>query len=382
MKKVKFGIIGCGLMGREFASAAARWCHLLNTRARPEIVAISDINDSLFPWYTDNFPSITQATKSYHELLANPEVEAIYCAVPHVLHEQVYLDIIKAGKHLLGEKPFGMNKEQNKVITEMLKTKPELFVRCSSEMPFYPGMQQILKSLHSEDIGKFIELEAGFLHSSDLSPSKAINWKRQVDVNGEYGCLGDLGMHVLHVPLRLGFKPKSVYAQLSKLVEKRPDGKGNQVPCLTWDNGTLLCKATHEGCEFPMNFKMWRIAPGETDSWYFKILGTKKSYSFTTKSPRQLSFMHYEDGKSQTWQVEDIGYTPLFPAITGHIFEFGFTDAMLQMWAAFIDELAGGNANGFHCVTPEETIAHHAVLTAALESHKTSQVVSVNYSGV
>ena len=29
-REIKFGIIGCGLMGREFASAAARWCHLLD----------------------------------------------------------------------------------------------------------------------------------------------------------------------------------------------------------------------------------------------------------------------------------------------------------------------------------------------------------------
>ena len=382
MKTVKFGIIGCGLMGREFASATARWCHLLNTKARPEIVAISDINENLFPWYTSNFASIKQATTSYHELLSNPEVEAIYCAVPHVLHQQVYADIIKAGKHMLGEKPFGMDIKQNEVINKLLSGNPNLFVRCSSEMPFYPGMQQILKSLKTEDIGKIIEIEAGFLHSGDLSPSKVINWKRQIEVNGEYGCLGDLGMHVLHVPLRLGFKPKSVYAQLSKIVDVRPDGKGNEVPCLTWDNGTLLCKAEQNGRDFPLNLKMWRIAPGETDSWYFRILGSKKSFYFTTKSPRQLSYMYYEDGKNQTWQTEDIGYTPLFPAITGHIFEFGFTDAMLQMWAAYVDEFAGGDANGFHCVTPKETMEHHSILTAALESHKTNQVVNIKYSGV
>ena len=40
MKTVRFGIIGCGLMGREIASAAARWCHLTEMPARPEIVAI------------------------------------------------------------------------------------------------------------------------------------------------------------------------------------------------------------------------------------------------------------------------------------------------------------------------------------------------------
>ena len=41
------------------------------------------------------------------QLLENPEVEAVYCAVPHNLHAQVYSDVIRAGKHLLGEKPFG-----------------------------------------------------------------------------------------------------------------------------------------------------------------------------------------------------------------------------------------------------------------------------------
>lgn len=44
-------------------------------------------------------------------------------------------------------------------------------------------------------------MEAGFWHSSDLDPHKPINWKRQARFNGEYGCLGDLGMHILHIPL-------------------------------------------------------------------------------------------------------------------------------------------------------------------------------------
>ena len=64
MKRIRFGIIGCGLMGREFASAAARWCHLLDMDVRPEIVAVCDANPDLLPWYTENFPSIQQATRT------------------------------------------------------------------------------------------------------------------------------------------------------------------------------------------------------------------------------------------------------------------------------------------------------------------------------
>ena len=52
-----------------------------------------------------------------------------------------------------------------------------------------------------------------------------------VQFNGEYGCLGDLGMHPLHIPLRFGWLPVNVRALLSKIITERPDGKGGMAPC-------------------------------------------------------------------------------------------------------------------------------------------------------
>ena len=78
--------------------------------------------------------------------------------------------------------------------------------------------------------------------------------------------------------------------------------------------------------------------------------------------------------------MEDLGFQTLFTAITGGIFEFGFADAIQQMWAAFVDELVGGDARGFHCVTPREAADHHAILTAALEAGTTGTVRAVEYT--
>ena len=78
MKRViRFGIIGCGLMGREFASAAARWLHLTDTKARPEIVAVCDTHTGLMDWFSSNLPTVKQTTTDYHALLANPDVDAV-----------------------------------------------------------------------------------------------------------------------------------------------------------------------------------------------------------------------------------------------------------------------------------------------------------------
>src|SRR5437588_10890198 len=110
---INFGIIGCGMMGREFGSAVARWCHLLDQDVQPRVVGVCDANPSMLDWFKEHFDSIQLVTHDYTDLLASPAIEAVYCAVPHHLHERLYVDIIEAGKHLLGEKPFGIDMAAN-----------------------------------------------------------------------------------------------------------------------------------------------------------------------------------------------------------------------------------------------------------------------------
>jgi predicted dehydrogenase len=220
---INFGVIGCGLMGREFASAAARWCHLLNLDFEPRIVAVCDTNPAALAWFEANLPGLQLITSDYHQLLEDSRVEAVYCAVPHNQHAQLYIDIIQAGKHLLGEKPFGIDLTANTAILEAVRQNPQVLVRCSSEFPYFPGAYRITQWLREGRFGTLIDVEAGFWHSSDLNPLKPINWKRRNATNGEYGCMGDLGLHVVHIPLRAGWQPANVRALLSKIVKERLD---------------------------------------------------------------------------------------------------------------------------------------------------------------
>jgi predicted dehydrogenase len=376
---INFGIIGCGLMGREFASAVARWCHLLDQDVVPRIVGVCDANPTMLNWFTENFDSIQIATQDYTVLLNSPLIEAIYCAVPHNLHERFYIDIIEAGKHLLGEKPFGIDLAANTRILATVDKYPHVLVRCSSEMPFFPGAQKIIQFIREKRFGKILEVQAGFLHNSDLDPNKPINWKRQVAFNGEYGCMGDLGMHVLHIPLRAGWFPSNVRALLSQIITERPGPGGNLVPCETWDNATLACEVMSGEQHFPMLLETKRIAPGETNTWYLRVLGTAFSAEFSTKQPKTLRTMAYTPGGVQAWQTQDLGSGSAYSTITGSIFEFGFSDSIMQMWAAFCDELAhpGNMHQPFHCVTPEETAQSHRILTAALASQRQAQVIQL-----
>ena len=376
---INFGIIGCGLMGREFGSAVARWCHLLDQDVQPLIVGVCDANPAMLDWFKEHFDSIQLVTRDYTDLLASQSIEAVYCAVPHHLHEQLYVDIIAAGKHLLGEKPFGIDMAANARILRAIGAHPELLVRCSSELPFYPGAQHIVRFIREERFGTILEVQAGFLHSSDLDPHKANNWKRRIATNGEYGCMGDLGMHVLHMPLRAGWFPRNVRALLSNIVTQRPGANGAMEPCETWDNALLACEVQRDGQHFPMLLDIKRIAPGETNTWYIRISGTKFSAEFSTKYPKTLRTMPYTPGGAQAWQAQDLGSQSAYPTITGGIFEFGFSDSIVQMWAAFCDELAhpGEMRQPFYCVTPQETMQQHRILSAALRSQSQARVVAL-----
>ncbi len=376
---VGVGIIGGGLMGQEAASAAARWVHLADVGVRPSIVCVCDSNPDILRWYERLEPR-PALVADYRELLADERVEAVYCAVPHHLHEELYVACLRAGKHLLGEKPFGIDLAANDAISAEIALHPELLVRCSSELPFYPGGQRVWHWLAEGRYGRVLEVRSAFLHSSDLDPEKPINWKRRAAFNGEYGVLGDLGMHPLHLPLRAGWLPRDVRAVLSDVVSERPDGAGGTAPCDTWDNAVLLCEAEQEGNTFPLRVETKRIAPGEMNTWSIEVDGTDGSIAYTTKAPKTLRSMAYQPGSAQAWNVLDLGSESAYPTITGAIFEFGFSDAILQMWAAFLDELAHGRdgmQQPFHCATPEEAAATHRIFTAALEAYANRTVVAV-----
>ena len=92
MKTVRFGLIGCGLMAREFASAAARWCHLTEDVPKPEIVGICSVVPKEMEWFNKHFSDIKYSVSDYKELLDKDDIDAIYCAVPHNLHEEFYID--------------------------------------------------------------------------------------------------------------------------------------------------------------------------------------------------------------------------------------------------------------------------------------------------
>lgn len=370
---VRVGVIGAGLMGREVASALGRWFVLENFPVRAELVAVCDLQPALLDWFR-RVPGVKHFCTEHRALLALPDVDVVYVAVPHHLHEEIYLDVLRAGKDLFAEKPFGIDLAAARRVRDEA-ARLGRFVRVSSEFPFLPGAQRAMAVAQSGSLGRVLEARCAFLHSSDLDPSKAINWKRQNRFCGVGGVMNDLGLHVAHVPLRLGWMPRTIHAQLQKIYTERPDGKGGVAACDTWDNATLHCTAEIAGQMAPLTLEMKRLAPTETNTWIFEILGTERGVRFSTKEPKTL--WQFRRDREQWWEKTDLGFGVPFKTITGGIFEPGFPDILMQMWAAFLAERAGMLGDKFGCATPDEAVAHHEWWAAALESQRSQSVIAL-----
>jgi predicted dehydrogenase len=377
-RPVRVGIIGAGLMGRELAGVLGRWPTVLDSTVAPRLTVVCDVSEPAREWFR-RVATVEHLTDDYRTLLDGDQVDVLYVAVPHHLHESVYSDVAEAKVDFLGEKPFGIDPAASGAIVAVI-ARTGVFARCSSELPFYPGAQRAIAHVRSGALGDLLEVRATFHHSSDLDVNKPINWKRQTQYCGQIGVMGDLGMHVMHVPLRLGWRPTSVFAQLQDVVRTRPDGHGGYADCDTIDNATLICRAEEAGHEFPMQVETKRIGPGEMNTWVFRAVGTRGGVEFSTRQPTVLRVLAV-DGGEQVWGEVQVGSTGAFATATAPIFETGFPDTLVQMWAAFLAEREGELGERFGCATPAEALDSHLVFDAALRSAANSRAVEVPPGG-
>jgi predicted dehydrogenase len=111
-----------------------------------------------------------------------------------------------------------------------------------------------------------------------------------------------------------------------------------------------------------------RIAPGQMNSWSFEALGMDGGVRFSTRYPTTLQRFARRDGE-QVWEEVQPGNVSAWPTISGGIFEFGFSDALVQMWASYLAERAGALGDRFGTATPAEALDAHRVFAAALRSN-------------
>jgi predicted dehydrogenase len=142
---VRFGIIGAG--------AVSDYHHVPGIRldSRASLVAVCDPNEELLAKRKEQW-GITKATTSYLDIANDPDVDAVIIATPNDTHRPIALACIAGGKHVMCEKPLGLNYQESK---EMYQAARDKGVRHMTAFTyrFAPSMRYLRHLLKTGELG-------------------------------------------------------------------------------------------------------------------------------------------------------------------------------------------------------------------------------------
>lgn len=137
---------------------------------------------------------IPTAHSSYEALLADPQVEAVYNPLPNHLHVEWTIKALEAGKHVLCEKPVGLNAAEAEKLLQASRKYPRLKVMEAFMYRFHPQWIRAKALVKAGAIGKVKVVQSFFSYYND-DPG---NIRNMADIGG--GGLMDIGCYCISFP--------------------------------------------------------------------------------------------------------------------------------------------------------------------------------------
>lgn len=195
---VKWGIIGPGKIAHKFVAD-------LQLVEGTEVSAVASRNAERAAAFAKQY-GIRQSYGSYTELMSDSEVDIIYIATPHDSHTQLSVEAMDSGKHVLCEKPLGINARQVESMIDA-SHRNNVFLMEAFWSRFNPVIREILEKISSNEIGEVNFLSADFTFCrNDSDDSRMLN----MDLAG--GSLLDMGVYPVFLAYVVMGMPEEIRA--------------------------------------------------------------------------------------------------------------------------------------------------------------------------
>ena len=153
MKKIKFGVIGTG-------GIAADFCEALAASPLCEVVNVVGTSAAKARAFGERF-ALPRASSSLNELLSDPNVDVVYVATPHPLHEAQALACIEMGKNVLCEKPLTIDASSTERVIQAARQR-KVFLLEGYMYRCHPLLGAVIERVQGGDIGPLRHIKADF----------------------------------------------------------------------------------------------------------------------------------------------------------------------------------------------------------------------------
>ncbi|HEY8022920.1 MAG TPA: Gfo/Idh/MocA family oxidoreductase [Burkholderiaceae bacterium] len=190
---VRWGILGTGQIARAFADGL---------RAVPDavLVAVASRRTETAKNFAGDLVGHAGTVKhygSYQELADDPEIDAVYIATPHNLHAENTLLCLHAGKAVLCEKPFTINRRQAREVVSVARHK-KLFLMEAMWTRFLPAVREAKRLIEHGEIGQPRQIQADFGFCAKFDAQSRL-FNRELGG----GALLDIGIYPLSIAAHL-----------------------------------------------------------------------------------------------------------------------------------------------------------------------------------
>ena len=340
---LRAGIIGTGFIGPVHVEALRR--------LGVTVAALCD-KDTLAAKAAEQL-AIPRAFSDYRELLACPEVDAVHITTPNRFHFEMASAALRAGKHVVCEKPLAMNTCETAKLVELAGRSDRVFA-VNYNVRFYPAVLALHRMVARGELGEIIHVNGSYMQDW-LFKDTDYNWRLLPQEGGKLRAVADIGTHWMDtVSFILGSKITEVFADLQTWhkTRKRPLG---EVQTFAKSDAKVRYAAYKVGTEdfanvllrfadgARGNLGVSQVAAGRKNCIRIELYGSKKSAWWCSEDPEMLHFGS-RDGANETavratpaFGEGSAGYADYPP---GHV--EGFPDTFKMLFRNIYSTIAGG----------------------------------------
>lgn len=314
----------------------------------------------------------------FQSLVNCPEVDVVHITSPNRHHHVQSLAALRAGKHVVCEKPLAMTTTETAELVEAARQAGKVFA-VNYNVRFYPAVLQMRAMVQRGDLGEIIHVNGSYMQDWLLKETD-YNWRVLASEGGELRAVGDIGTHWLDtVSFILGSPVTELLADLSTFhrTRQRPVGEvqtfSNEAvahtedcPVDTEDFASVLL-GFDNGARG--NLAVSQVAAGRKNCIRIEIYGAKQSVWWDSENPDLLHYGRRDDANAAVLRAsagftDASGYTD-YPA--GHA--EGFPDGFKMLYRSIYTAIATGTSDGLFA----DAVAGHEELRlceAVMQSHR------------
>ena len=213
------------------------------------------------------------------EMVNDPDIDVIHICTPNIFHAQIAELVIRAGKHVVCEKPLAVSVEQAHFLAQ-LAAEYNVIATIPFIYRYYPSVRESRSRIAA--LKEPLNLLHGYYLQDWLSRETTVNWRIDSELGGPSRAFGDIGVHWCDL---LEFVTGHRITHISSQFMKVFNARGEYKEISTEDGATMIFK-TDKGAQGSLVLS--QVSAGRKNKLWFSFESPAESFVFDQEAPESL----------------------------------------------------------------------------------------------